>query len=127
MSNKIVIKKCEKCGAMVEVIVPCTCENCGISCCGEQMKTIEPNNKEFSFEKHLPTFKINEDKTKIEVKVNHVMEEQHFIEWVAIKNKNGKQVKFLTSGQEASAVFDYEQGSIVYAYCNLHGLWYVEV
>ena len=36
--DKIVI--CEKCGAMVKVLIECTCENCGIKCCGEVMKEI---------------------------------------------------------------------------------------
>ena len=36
--SKIVV--CEKCGAMVQVLIDCTCENCGIKCCGAQMKEI---------------------------------------------------------------------------------------
>ena len=36
--DKIVI--CEKCGAMVKVLIDCKCENCGIKCCGETMKEI---------------------------------------------------------------------------------------
>ena len=36
--DKILV--CEKCGAMVKVIVECTCPNCGIKCCGEQMVEI---------------------------------------------------------------------------------------
>ena len=36
--EKIVV--CEKCGAMVKVLIDCTCENCGIKCCGAQMKEI---------------------------------------------------------------------------------------
>ena len=36
--DKIVI--CEKCGAMVKILIDCTCENCGIKCCGETMKEI---------------------------------------------------------------------------------------
>jgi hypothetical protein len=31
---------CEKCGALVKILIECTCENCGIKCCGEQMKEI---------------------------------------------------------------------------------------
>lgn len=31
---------CEKCGALVKVLIECTCENCGIKCCGENMKEI---------------------------------------------------------------------------------------
>ena len=36
--EKIVL--CEKCGAMVKVLIDCTCKNCGIKCCGETMKEI---------------------------------------------------------------------------------------
>ena len=36
--EKIVL--CEKCGAMVKVLIDCTCTNCGIKCCGETMKEI---------------------------------------------------------------------------------------
>ena len=36
--EKIVL--CEKCGAMAKVLIDCTCPNCGIKCCGEQMKEI---------------------------------------------------------------------------------------
>ena len=43
--EKIVL--CEKCGAMVKVLIDCTCSNCGIKCCGETMKeiTVEEANK----------------------------------------------------------------------------------
>ena len=36
--DKIVI--CEKCGAMVKVLIDCTCENCGIKCCDKIMNEI---------------------------------------------------------------------------------------
>ena len=43
--EKIVL--CEKCGAMVKVLIDCTCCNCGIKCCGETMKeiSVEEANK----------------------------------------------------------------------------------
>ena len=31
---------CEGCGALVKVLIDCTCENCGIKCCGKTMKEI---------------------------------------------------------------------------------------
>ena len=34
------IARCEKCGAMVKVLIDCTCDNCGIKCCNETMKEI---------------------------------------------------------------------------------------
>ena len=36
--DKFVI--CEKCGALVKVLIDCTCKDCGIKCCGEAMKEI---------------------------------------------------------------------------------------
>ena len=32
------ILTCASCGAKVEVIVDCTCENCGFKCCGKAME-----------------------------------------------------------------------------------------
>ena len=34
------IVRCEKCGAMVKVLIDCTCEGCGIKCCNETMKEV---------------------------------------------------------------------------------------
>lgn len=42
--EKIVV--CEKCGAMVKVLIDCTCPNCGIKCCGEVMKEISAEEAE---------------------------------------------------------------------------------
>lgn len=38
--------KCESCGAIVKVIKPCNCKDCGIQCCGNKMVEIpNPNIK----------------------------------------------------------------------------------
>ena len=42
----LVIKRCLKCGATVEVLKDCTCDNCGIKCCGETMKEISKEEAE---------------------------------------------------------------------------------
>ena len=47
--EKIVL--CEKCGAMVKVLIDCTCENCGIKCCGETMKEISAEKAKEILEK----------------------------------------------------------------------------
>ena len=57
--DKIVL--CEKCGAMVKVLIDCTCENCGIKCCGEVMTALVPNSVECAIEKHIPTYERVED------------------------------------------------------------------
>ena len=121
----MIIKKCMKCGAVVEVLHDCTCENCGIKCCGETMKTFIPNTEEASFEKHMPVYEVVGD--EIVVTVPHVMEEEHFIEWIALVDGNSIQKEILVIGKDAKAKFPYKNGSMVYSYCNKHGLWSVEV
>ena len=124
MSRELIIKKCEKCGAIVKVLEDCTCDNCGIKCCGENMKVLIPNSVDASFEKHVPTYEINGD--MIEVKVNHVMEDDHFIEWVAIVSEKRECIKYFNPGDKCEVHFRYIPNSTLYAYCNKHGLWKTE-
>ena len=125
MKNELIIKKCNECGAMVTVLQDCTCDNCGIKCCGEEMKQLTPNSVEASVEKHLPTYEKVED--EILVKVNHVMEKEHFIEWIALVTDNNQCMHKLYPEQNAEVRFKYIPGSTIYAYCNKHGLWKTDV
>ena len=125
MNNELVIKKCQKCGAIVKVIEDCTCENCGIKCCGEEMKALEPNSVDAAIEKHVPTYEVKDG--KIFVKVNHVMEEEHFIEWISIVFEGKEVTTYFKPGEEAITHCKYVPGSTIYAYCNKHGLWKTEV
>ena len=125
MKNELVIKKCKSCGAMVKVLKDCTCENCGIKCCGEEMEILVPNSVEAAIEKHIPTYEKVED--EIFVKVNHVMEKEHYIEWVALVKDNKEYIVNLYPEQNAECRFKYIPGSTIYAYCNKHGLWKKDV
>ncbi len=121
---ELVIKKCNKCGALVKIINDCNCDGCGIKCCGEEMKVMKPNSTDASFEKHLPTYEIVSD--KLEVTVNHVMDDDHYIEWVCLVNKDREEFVYFKPGSSAKATFENKKG-ILYAYCNKHGLWEKEV
>lgn len=125
MKKELIIKKCEKCGAIVKVIEDCKCGDCGISCCGEQMRVLTPNSVDASFEKHVPTYEKVED--EIFVTVNHVMEKEHFIEWIALVSDNKEYVVTLYPEQNAECRLPYIKGATLYAYCNKHGLWKAEV
>ena len=125
MKNEINFKKCAKCGALVEILKDCKCENCGIKCCGEKLVEVQLNSKDFSVEKHLPEWEVKDN--KIIATVNHVMEDDHYIEWIACYTKSGKIVKYLNPGDTAQVVFDYEKDATILSYCNKHGLWYVDV
>lgn len=119
------IKRCKKCGAMVRVYEDCNCSGCGIQCCGEAMEELKANSTDAAVEKHVPVYEVKGD--KIVVRVNHVMEEEHFIEWIMFVTKERECLVRLEPGKEAVAEFHYVPGSTVYEYCNKHGLWKVEV
>lgn len=125
MNRELVVKKCKSCGAMVKVIEDCECGDCGIKCCGEEMQKLIPNSVDAAFEKHVPTYEINGD--LIEVKVNHVMEEEHYIEWIAIVSETRECIKYLKPGDVCEVHFRYVPNSTLYAYCNKHGLWKTDV
>lgn len=117
----LMLKKCLKCGSLVKVINDCDCENCGIMCCGEKMSVVVANSVDASFEKHIPNYEVIGDEMKITV--NHVMEEEHYIEWILVQTETGSQEKHFKSGDVLEFVVPYTKGSVIYAYCNKHGLW----
>lgn len=117
-----VIKQCRKCMATVHVLKE---DGCDIMCCGETMKELVPNSVDAAFEKHVPTYEVKDN--KIYVVVNHVMEEDHYIEWIAMHHDGGDSFVHLKPGEEAKAVFDYVPGATLYSYCNKHSLWKCDV
>ncbi len=121
MSRELTLKKCKCCGAVVKVLNDSEC----ISCCGEKMEKVVPNSVEASFEKHIPQYEVNGE--CILVKVNHVMEEDHYIEWISMVSDNKQCIKYFKPGDNAETKFHYIPGSTIYAYCNKHGLWKKDV
>lgn len=120
--KEFIIKRCSKCGATVKVL---SNKDSKITCCGEEMKTLIPNSVDAAAEKHVPTYEVKDG--KIYVTVNHVMEEDHFIEWINIAFGNKDVTTYLEPGKNATAHCKYVPGSTVYAYCNKHGLWKIDV
>lgn len=115
------IKRCNKCGAIVKVFKDCSCDNCGIECCGEKLHIVKPNSVDAAIEKHVPEYEVNGE--EIKVKVNHVMDDDHYIEWVSCVYDNTEQIVYFVPGEEAIATFKYVKGSTLYSYCNKHSLW----
>lgn len=124
MEKKFIVKKCLKCGAVVKVLDDCNC-SCGFECCGEKMEDLIPNSAEASFEKHIPTYEIKGE--NIEVKVNHVMEDEHYIKWISLVSNDKEITKYFNPGEEPICKFPYIKGSAIYSYCNKHDLWKTDV
>lgn len=128
MANGLVVKKCMSCGAMVIVLEDCTCDNCGIKCCGEEMAVVEPNTVDAAVEKHVPVYEKEGNEIVVKVgEVEHPMEEDHYIMWIAQVKDNRMTKVDLLPGQGTETRFPYVLGATIYAYCNKHGLWKTEV
>ena len=113
--------KCSKCGS--RVIVDKVRRN--IICCEETMMEVIPNSVDAAIEKHVPEYVIEDG--KIKVNVNHVMDEEHYIEWILLETNNGIVKTDFRPGDKPEAVFDYVPGSTLFAYCNKHSLWKKDV
>ena len=72
--------------------------------------------------------KLKDDVLYVKVgEVDHPMTEDHYITWVAAVYDDSVLKYTFKPGEVPEAVFDYEEGMVVYAYCNLHGLWKKEL
>ena len=119
--------RCEGCGKIAAVIKPSACPT---KCCGEAMVELVPNTTDGAHEKHVPVIAQEGSLVKVTVgSVEHPMLEAHYIEWIILETKEGRQRKELAPGQKPEAVFALTEGDEVvaaYEYCNLHGLWKAE-
>lgn len=119
--------KCRHCGQMIAVVkqtgVP-------VICCGEPMEEIIAGTSDASVEKHVPAFEVRGNIVYVTVgAVEHPMLDAHYIEWIALRTKQGNQRKALKPGDAPKAEFAICEGDeveAVYAYCNLHSLWMAE-
>ena len=121
----LVIKKCNKCNALVKVIKDCNCDDCQIMCCNEKMQIVTPNSEDAAFEKHIPNYEIENGVLKVQV--NHVMEDDHYIEWIALVTKEKQEFHYLKPGASAIVTFKDVKDGKLYSYCNKHGLWEKEI
>ncbi len=128
MKNELKVLKCNKCGALVEEIIPCNCDGCGIKCCEETMSLLVANKSDGAKEKHVPVYEKVEDEIVVRVgEVAHPMAKEHYIMWIAMVTDERIEKVTLYPEQEAMARFRYVPGSKIYAYCNTHGLYECEV
>jgi len=99
-----------------------------MTCCGKPMQLLEANTVDASQEKHVPVYEKSEDEIVVRVgSVEHPMEKDHYIMWIAQVSDN-KTMRFsLYPEQDTIVRFKYIPGATLYAYCNKHGLWSAEV
>lgn len=97
----------------------------------EGFTILDSSTAEGAGEKHLPI--VEKTGQKITVKVGsvfHPMTQEHSIGWVFLETEKGGQIVKLDPGSNPEAEFylaEGEQAVAAYAYCNLHGLWKMEI
>ena len=118
------IFKCEHCGNIIAYLKD---SGVRVQCCGEEMKPLIPNTTDAAGEKHVPVIAVDGNTVTVTVgAVEHPMLDAHYIEWILLETKEGRQRKTLKPGEKPVAVFSLTTGDevvAVYEYCNLHGLW----
>ena len=99
-----------------------------MTCCGKPMQLLEANTVDAAQEKHVPVYEKSEDEIVVRVgSVEHPMEKDHYIMWIAQVSENQTtRIRFMP-GDKPECKFNYIPNSKVYAYCDKHGLWMSEV
>ena len=82
------------------------------------------NSVDASVEKHVPIYEKVEDELVVKVgEVEHPMEKDHYIMWIAQVTDDTTTRVRLYPEQSTETRFPYMPGASLYAYCNKHGLW----
>ena len=120
--------KCAICGKIVAMVK----DGFGDTvCCDEPMEKLVPNTSDGVSEKHVPVVKVEENTLLVRVgAIEHPMAAEHHIEWIAIETSLGNQRKMLKPQEKpwsAFALLPGEKVKTVYEYCNLHGLWKLDI
>ena len=118
--------RCNKCKNIVELIYNGDGE---LVCCGEPMVELKENTTDAATEKHVPVYEKDGDTTLVKVgSVAHPMTDEHYIQWIAALTDDGIFRKNLSPGDKPEAAFScLKNVRAYYEYCNLHGLWKVEL
>lgn len=127
MNKNTKVYKCDK-GTVVEILHEASCSD--LSCCGVPMTEEAVNTVDAAKEKHVPVVEIKEDGILIKVgSVAHPMTEAHSIMWIELIGGDWVTRKYLNPGDKPEALFWTKEREklTVRSYCNLHGLWQVEI
>jgi superoxide reductase len=93
------------------------------------MVELKANTTDAATEKHVPVVEKKGDNMVVKVgSVAHPMTEEHYIQWIAAVTDSGIYRKALKPGDKPEVTFSC-LGKVIafYEYCNLHGLWKVDL
>ena len=110
--------RCPICGNIVELIDG---NMDRIICCGKSMIKMIANTTDAVVEKHVPVYERVDNEIVVKVgEVEHPMEEEHYIMWIAQVSKDKVVRVKLHPESKIEVRFPYISDSVLYAYCNKH-------
>ena len=125
MKERIKYYKCPICGNVIEVV---NGDVNHVRCCGSELTELVANTVDAAVEKHVPVYEVEGNEIVVKVgEVPHPMEEKHYITFITLVLDDKVMRVDLKPGDDAVARFPYVKGTVIYEYCNLHGLWKNEV
>lgn len=125
MNKNVKFYVCPICGNVISLIDG---DIAHIMCCGREMELLIANTKEASLEKHIPVYEHVEDELLVKVgEQEHPMEKGHYISFIAQVANNNTTIIKLYPEMSTEVRIPYIKCSIVYAYCNKHGLWQTKI
>ena len=118
--------KCAHCGNVVQKVVD---NKVPVFCCGQKMEELVPGTVEASVEKHLPgVTDLGNGVPRVEVgSVHHPMLDEHHIAFVYVETERGGIRIDLKDEPVCEVYVGQDRPVAVYEYCNLHGLWKVDL
>lgn len=95
-----------------------------LSCCGERMQPLkEHNSYDEGWERHLPVVERDGDDLVVKVgRVEHPMLDDHHLDWIYVETLRGGCRQICLDSPKAT-FHPTGMPIAVYAYCNNHGLW----
>lgn len=121
MKENLNFYRCPICGNIVELIDG---NMDRIICCGKSMIKMIANTTDAVVEKHVPVYERVDNEIVVKVgEVEHPMEEEHYIMWIEQVSKDKVVRVKLHPESKIEVRFPYISDSVLYAYCNKHGLW----
>ena len=118
--------KCAICGNVITKMVD---SGVAVVCSGQKMDELKANTVEASQEKHIPVVKqLEGGRLRIEVgSTLHPMLPEHHIAFIYVETENGGIRVDLKDEPVAEVCVGNARVTAVYEYCNLHGLWKLEM
>ena len=113
------------------IITKLTSDHSPLLANGKELVPVQAGAVDAAVEKHVPAVHVEGNLVRVNVgEVEHPMTEAHYIPWIVLESSHGAQIRWLQPTDAPAVSFllaEGEEPKVVYAYCNLHGLWKKEL